>query len=150
MYQAIVFLPLLGFFIAGAIAVFGARARHPGGYPPPGEHATHAVADAHAHVAPAPHGDAADAHAEADEPEATGSRTAEVVTTAFLFISMALSWIAFARVGFGQHDARDVLFPFIVSGEVTVDWTLRVDTLTAVMLVVVTTVSAVVHLYSIG
>ena len=150
MYHAIVFLPLLGFFIAGAIAVFGARARHPGGYPPPGEHAAHAVADAHAHVAPAPHGDAADAHAEADEPEATGSRTAEVVTTAFLFISMALSWIAFARVGFGHHDARDVLFPFIVSGELTVDWTLRVDTLTAVMLVVVTTVSAVVHLYSIG
>jgi NADH-quinone oxidoreductase subunit L len=63
---------------------------------------------------------------------------------------MALSWIAFARVGFGHQDAREIIAPFIVSGELMVDWTLRVDTLTAVMLVVVTTVSAVVHLYSIG
>ncbi|MEZ5888794.1 MAG: NADH-quinone oxidoreductase subunit L [Xanthobacteraceae bacterium] len=150
MYHAIVFLPLLGFLIAGAIAVFGARARFPGGYPPPGEHAAHAVAEAHPSAAPMPHGSAADAHAEADEPEAVGSRTAEIVTTTFLFISMALSWVAFARVGFGHHDARDVLFPFIVSGELAVDWTLRVDSLTAVMLVVVTTVSALVHLYSFG
>ena len=40
--------------------------------------------------------------------------------------------------------------PFIVSGDLKVDWAIRVDALTAVMLVVVTTVSALVHLYSIG
>src|SRR5439155_18318769 len=42
------------------------------------------------------------------------------------------------------------LFPWIISGELKVDWALRIDTLTAVMLVVVTNVSAFVHLYSIG
>ena len=42
------------------------------------------------------------------------------------------------------------LFTWIVSGDLQVDWALRIDTLTAVMLVVVTTISAFVHLYSIG
>ena len=48
------------------------------------------------------------------------------------------------------HDARVPLFNFITSGDLKVDWALRIDPLTAVMLVVVTTVSALVHLYSIG
>src|SRR5262249_62430127 len=89
------------------------------------------------------------AHVE-HEPAAAGSRFAEVLTTALLFIAMLLSWMAFVRVGFGHQDARVPLLDFIVSGELKVAWALRVDTLTAVMLVVVTTVSAFVHLYSIG
>ncbi|HYS50104.1 MAG TPA: NADH-quinone oxidoreductase subunit L [Xanthobacteraceae bacterium] len=79
-----------------------------------------------------------------------GARPSELVTTVFLFASMVLAWIGFAQVGFGHHDARVVITPFIVSGDLHVDWALRVDTLTAVMLVVVTTISAFVHLYSIG
>ena len=63
---------------------------------------------------------------------------------------MVLSWIAFARVGFGHIDERVAIATWIVSGDFKVDWALRIDTLTAVMLVVVTTVSALVHLYSIG
>ena len=64
---------------------------------------------------------------------------------------MLLSWIAFVRVGFGHQDARSAACcAFIISGDLKVDWALRIDTLTAVMLVVVTTVSALVHLYSIG
>ena len=54
------------------------------------------------------------------------------------------------QVGFGHQDARVPLFTWIISGDLKVDWALRIDTLTAVMLVVVTTVSALVHLYSIG
>jgi NADH-quinone oxidoreductase subunit L len=81
---------------------------------------------------------------------AAGSRAAEVVTTTLLFFSCILSWIAFADVGFAGHDARIGIFNFITSGDLKVDWSLRIDTLTAVMLVVVTTVSALVHLYSIG
>ena len=65
-------------------------------------------------------------------------------------ISMILSWIAFVQVGFGHHDARVPVFTWMASGNLTVEWSLRVDTLTAVMLVVVTSVSAFVHLYSIG
>ena len=73
-----------------------------------------------------------------------------MITTTFLFIACVLSWIAFWRVGFGHADERIALFTWIVSGDLKVDWALRIDTLTAVMLVVVTTVSALVHLYSIG
>src|SRR5262245_8100914 len=143
MYQAIVFLPLLGAIIAALISLTGARARFPGGSPGADDHgatgAAHAVADdAHA-----------GAHA-ASEPAAAGSRPAELVTTVFLFASMLLAWFAFVDVGFGHHDARVALFPWMVSGDLKVDWALRVDTLTAVMLVVVTTISAFVHLYSIG
>src|SRR5205823_11669161 len=81
---------------------------------------------------------------------ASGSRPAELVTTVLLFASMLLSWVAFVDVGFGHHDARVTLFPWIVSGDLKIDWALRIDTLTAVMLVVVGTISAFVHLYSIG
>src|SRR5262249_18956962 len=81
---------------------------------------------------------------------AAGSRSAELVTTVFLFASMLLSWLAFVDVGFGHHDSRVALFPWIISGDVKVDWALRIDALTAVMLVVVTTISVLVHLYSIG
>ena len=79
-----------------------------------------------------------------------GSRAAELVTTLFLFVAMVLSWIALYRVGFAHQDSREVLLAWMHSGDLKVDWTIRVDTLVAVMLVVVTTVSAFVHLYSIG
>jgi NADH-quinone oxidoreductase subunit L len=79
-----------------------------------------------------------------------GARPSELVTTVLLFASMVLSWIGFVQVGFGHQDARVVLAPFMVSGDLHVEWALHVDTLTVVMLVVVTTISAFVHLYSIG
>ena len=63
---------------------------------------------------------------------------------------MVLSWLAFVDVGFAHHDARISLLPWIVSGDLKIDWALRIDTLTAVMLVVVSTISAFVHLYSMG
>jgi NADH-quinone oxidoreductase subunit L len=149
MYQAIVFLPLLGAVIAAIIALTGAHARHPGGSAPRGaeDHPEHP------HGAPLRGGAAVHAsHAEPQhhEPAAAGSRTAELITTALLFISLVLSWIAFARVGFSHQEAHEVVVPFIISGDLKVDWALRIDALTAVMLVVVTTVSAFVHLYSIG
>ena len=147
MYQAIVFLPLLGAILAGIIALAGAHARHPGGPP-------HGAEDHGAGTPPARGGAAAvhTSHAvpEQHEPAAAGSRSAELITTTFLFISMVLSWIAFARVGFSHQEAHEVVLPFIVSGDLKVDWALQIDALTAVMLVVVTTVSAFVHLYSIG
>jgi len=161
-YQAIVFLPLLGCLIAGLISLVGARARFPGADPAAGaENSTHDLGPHTGGGAPSPHGahaaiahptsepTAHDDHA-AHEPAAMGSLPAEVVTTTFLFIAMVLAWIAFVRVGFFHEDARIPLLPFIFAGDLKVDWALRVDTLTAVMLVVVTTVSALVHLYSIG
>src|SRR5262247_2814765 len=140
MYQAIVFLPLLGAILAGLIAMFGAHARNPSGDAV--EHHDDHGAHAHASVAHDDHG--------ASEPPAQGSRAAEFITTGLLFVSAALSWFALVDVGFLKHDARIALFPWINSGDLQVSWALRIDTLTAVMLVVVTTISSLVHLYSIG
>ncbi len=148
MYYAIVFLPLLGAIIAALIALAGAHARYPGGAPSgAGEHA-HAPVDAGPSAHTVVHG----SHGEPEElpPAAAGSRAAELVTTVFLFAAMLLSWFAFVDVGFAHHDGRAAIFPWIISGDLKIDWALRIDTLTAVMLVVVTSISAFVHLYSIG
>ena len=102
MYQAIVFLPLVGFLIAG---LFG---------------------------------------------RVIGARASEIVTTALLGTAALLSWIALFSVGFGSGTTRVQVARWFVSGDMVVDWAFRIDTLTAVMLVVVNTVSALVHLYSIG
>jgi len=80
---------------------------------------------------------------------AVGDRAAMLLTTGILFFACLLSWIVFLT---HDHGATDVvtLMRWIDSGTFTADWAIRVDTLTTVMLVVVTSVSALVHLYSIG
>ncbi len=104
MIQAIVFLPLLGFLIAGAFGRF------------------------------------------------MGPRPAELVTTGLLLICAVLSWIVFFDVAMSEEHQSHVamLANWMTVGDLKIDWALRVDTLTAVMLVVVNTVSSLVHLYSIG
>ncbi len=102
MYSAIVFLPLLGFLIAG---IFG---------------------------------------------HWLGARGAQIVTSSLLVVSALLSFVALVSVGLGGETARVQVLTFINSGGFEADWRLRIDTLTAVMLVVVTSVSALVHIYSIG
>src|SRR5450631_1388237 len=150
MIQAIVFLPLIGAILAGLISIVGAHARNPSGD----------TVEHHddAHGADAGASDAHDGHAAGDhghddhavEPAAAGSRAAELITTGLLLVSAALSWVVLVDVGFMHHDARIALFPWINSGDLQVAWSLRVDTLTAVMLVVVNTISSLVHLYSVG
>jgi NADH-quinone oxidoreductase subunit L len=78
-----------------------------------------------------------------------GARGAEYVTCGLLGICCVLSWIAFVMVA-GGSDAHVAIGNWFTSGKLVVAWALRIDTLTAVMLVVVTTVSFVVHVYSIG
>ncbi|UVK52236.1 NADH-quinone oxidoreductase subunit L [Mesorhizobium sp. AR02] len=103
MYQAIVFLPLLGFLIVG---LFGTS---------------------------------------------LGAKASEYITSGFLVISAVLSWVAFFSVGFGHGEVFVVpVLRWIQSGGLEASWALRIDTLTVVMLVVVNTVSALVHIYSIG
>jgi NADH-quinone oxidoreductase subunit L len=80
-----------------------------------------------------------------------GARASEVITTSFLFVAAFLSWIAFSQVALGSGPGSvPVIGTWIASGALQVEWALRIDPLTAVMLIVVTTVSALVHLYSIG
>jgi NADH-quinone oxidoreductase subunit L len=150
MIQAIVFLPLIGAIIAGLIALSGAHARNPSG-DTVDHHDAHGDAHGHdgAHAALSHNDHGHDDH-HAVEPAAAGSRAAELITTVLLLIGAGLSWMTLVDVGFMHHDARIALFPWINSGDLQVAWSLRVDTLTAVMLVVVNTVSSLVHLYSIG
>src|ERR1700760_3907821 len=79
-----------------------------------------------------------------------GNRPSELVTTALLFASAALSVVAFNDVALQGHNHIIPILPWIHSASFAVDWTVRIDTITAVMLVVVTTVSFLVHMYSIG
>ena len=103
MIYAIVFLPLLGFLIAGAFGRW------------------------------------------------IGARASEFVTTSLLMVAAVLSWIVFFDVALGHnHGYAPILANWMTVGALKVDWALRVDTLTAVMLVVVNTVSSLVHLYSVG
>ncbi len=82
---------------------------------------------------------------------ALGNTAVKLLTTGCLFVSCALSWPIFLSFLGGSAEAHVVpVLDWIHSGSMVVDWSLRVDTLTAVMLVVVTTVSALVHLYSWG
>ncbi|HEX3938303.1 MAG TPA: NADH-quinone oxidoreductase subunit L [Xanthobacteraceae bacterium] len=158
MYEAIVALPLLGAIIAGLITLIGAHNRFPGEDPPPphDDHAAPPVPEGHPHGAPDPHAAHAafsNAHVEehqAHEPAAAGSLPAMLVTSLFLIIACVLSWVAFYDVGIEGHETRVTLFSFISFGDLHSEWSLRIDSLTAVMLVVVTTISSVVHVYSIG
>ena len=126
MYSFIVFLPLFGALIAGAIAIHGAmeRVQHePGNDRHDGDH----------------HNDA------------WGSRGAELITCTFMAIAALLSWIAFFDFWKGGAEAfSEEIMPWIESGALSTSWSLRIDTLTVVMLVVVNTVSTLVHIYSIG
>ena len=82
---------------------------------------------------------------------AIGNVPAKFVTTGALFASCVLAWGIFLPMMAGQTQPYVVhVLNFIHSGDMNVAWALRVDMLTAVMLVVVTTVSALVHLYSWG
>ena len=98
MYSAIVFLPLIGFLVAG---IFG---------------------------------------------RLIGARASQLITSGLLVASALLSVMALISVGLQGETERVQVLTWIDSGTFEADWRLRIDTLTAVMLVVVTSVSALVHI----
>ncbi len=78
-----------------------------------------------------------------------GENVATYVSTALLFLTATLSWVVFLT--YSGPDAHVIpLLKWVESGTLSVDWAIRIDRLTAIMLVVITTVSSLVHLYSIG
>ncbi|MBL24658.1 MAG: NADH-quinone oxidoreductase subunit L [Rhodospirillaceae bacterium] len=77
-------------------------------------------------------------------------RGSMLVTCIFLTISATLSWVLFVDVIWGGGPRTVQLLSWVAVDKFVFDWTLLIDQLTAVMLVVVTTVSSVVHWYSIG
>ena len=79
-----------------------------------------------------------------------GETVATYVSTVLLMLTAALSWVIFLT--YDANNGVDVisLFKFIESGSLSTDWAIRIDRLTTIMLIVINTVSALVHLYSLG
>ena len=136
-FLLIVFLPLVGALIAGLFGTAVFRRLSVEGVPP--KSASHPPGD---HAAPA-----ADAHH--DEHHHPTGHFYQYLTSGLLIVAALLSWYAFYDVAVGRTATRPKYCVDSLGG-LAADWMLKVDTLTAVMLVVVTTVSALVHIYSIG
>ena len=80
-----------------------------------------------------------------------GNVVSQGVTTGLLFFSAAVAWIVFGSWTWGELQPFTVqIAPFINVGDFQSNWAIRIDALSAVMLVVVTSVSSLVHLYSWG
>ena len=77
-----------------------------------------------------------------------GETAAQWLTTGLLFLAALLSWIVF--LGFDGTTQHIEILRWIQSGSLDTSWAIRLDRLTAIMLIVVTTVSSLVHLYSMG
>jgi NADH-quinone oxidoreductase subunit L len=81
---------------------------------------------------------------------ALGDKGSQWVTCTGLGIAALLSWYTFFEVAVGGNPTTVTLFSWVASGDLQFDWALKIDTLTAVMLIVVTTISFMVHIYSVG
>ena len=79
-----------------------------------------------------------------------GDRNSEIVTSSLVTISAILSVLVFYEVMVNQYQDNIIIATWINSGSLDVNWSMKIDALSSVMLVVVTSVSALVHIYSIG
>ncbi len=79
-----------------------------------------------------------------------GDRNSEIVTSLLVSISAVLSAMIFYEVIFNQYEENIKIATWINSGSLEVNWSMKIDALSSIMLVVVTFVSALVHIYSIG
>ena len=79
-----------------------------------------------------------------------GDRNSEIVTSLFVIVSAILSILIFYNVIVNGYENNIVIASWINSGTLNVNWSIKIDPLSSVMLVVVTVISALVHIYSIG
>ena len=79
-----------------------------------------------------------------------GDRNSEIVTSFLVTTSAILSAVVLYEVIINQYQENIVIAKWISSGSLDVNWSMKIDPLSAVMLVVVTSVSSLVHIYSIG
>ena len=77
-----------------------------------------------------------------------GDKGAQWVSTLLLFLACLLSWVVF--IGHDGTMQQIHIMDWVQSGLLDTSWSIRLDRLTAIMLIVITTVSALVHLYSVG
>ena len=79
-----------------------------------------------------------------------GDRNSEIATSLMVLISAILSVLVLYEVIVNQYEENILIATWINSGSLDVNWSMKIDSLSSVMLVVVTSVSALVHIYSIG
>ena len=79
-----------------------------------------------------------------------GERNSEIITSLFVSISTILSFIIFYKVIIDGYTNNIFVLTWINSGSLNVNWSIYIDPLSSLMLVVVSLVSALVHIYSIG
>ena len=79
-----------------------------------------------------------------------GDRVSEIVTSLLVSISAIFSVLVLFEVIINQYQDNIIIATWISSGSLEVNWSMKIDSLSAVMLVVVTSVSSLVHIYSIG
>ena len=79
-----------------------------------------------------------------------GDRNSEIITSLLVTISAILSSIVLYDVIVNQYQENIIIAKWISSGSLDVNWSMKIDPLSAVMLVVVTSISSLVHIYSIG
>ena len=79
-----------------------------------------------------------------------GNKASQIITSLFVSLSALLSIYIFYDVVFNNYSNNIIIAKWITSGLLDVNWSIKIDQLSAVMLVVVTFVSAIVHVYSIG
>ncbi|MDO8994991.1 MAG: NADH-quinone oxidoreductase subunit L, partial [Sediminibacterium sp.] len=77
-----------------------------------------------------------------------GRHGASIISTSCVGLTTLFSWIAFYEVGVCDSPVYFTLFPWIDSGLLTANWGFLFDSLTVVMLIVITSVSFLVHVYS--
>ena len=79
-----------------------------------------------------------------------GDRNSEIVTSLLVSIAAIISFMVFYNVVVNQYEENIIIATWISSGTLDVNWSMKIDPLSAIMLIVVTSVSALVHIYSIG
>ena len=79
-----------------------------------------------------------------------GDRNSEIITSLLVTISAIFSAIVLYEVIINQYQDNIIIATWISSGSLDVNWSMKIDSLSAIMLVVVTSVSSLVHIYSIG
>ena len=77
-----------------------------------------------------------------------GDRNSEIITSLFVSISAALSLFIFKEVIFNNYENNLIIFSWMNSGLLEVNWSIKIDPVSSVMLVVVCLVSSLVHIYS--
>ena len=79
-----------------------------------------------------------------------GQKNSEYLTSILVSVSAILSIVIFYYVIFENYENKIILATWINSGSLNVNWAIQIDALSAVMLVVITLISSIVHIYSIG